>query len=373
MIQFSALLITIYIVAILWLLSGLLTNKWLKANRAGSENVNGMSVIVAFRNERENLPKLIASLEAQDLPHELWEAVLVDDGSTDNGFDLVMASQNQLPLKPLVLPNGQAGKKQALLFGLSEAKYDTIVFTDADCTLTPQWLSSIRESMENADFFQGEVKPQVKRDSILSMFEALDYLSLMAVSAASFAVGKPVIASSANLAFRRSKVSIDGKVLRTDIASGDDMFLLHHAKSIHGLRFKFLASPQVAVQTSFTGGIKGFISRRSRWASKAKAYTDFLTLLLSILVFTMNLWIVLSAILSVLGVITFTLPVMLVAAKTLVDLPFMAYYLFKTKQQNLLVVFIPLQIIYPFYVTFAATLGLIKGAPWKGRTNCKQS
>ncbi|HDP74698.1 MAG TPA: glycosyltransferase [Bacteroidales bacterium] len=369
MILFSAILITIYIIAILWLLTGLLTNKWLKTSKVGSENIHGISVVVAFRNERENLPKLIASLEAQDLPHEHWEAILIDDGSTDNGPNLVMASQNQLPLKPLVLPNGQAGKKQALLLGISQARYDTVVFTDADCIHTPQWLSSIVESMGNADFFQGEVKPQFERGSILSMFEALDYLSLMAVSAASFAVGKPVIASSANLAFRRSKVSVDGKILRTDIASGDDMFLLHHAKSIHGLRFKFLASPQVAVHTSFSGGIKGFISRRSRWASKAKAYTDSLTLLLSILVFTMNLWIVFSAILSVLGVVTFTLPITLVAAKTLVDFPFMAYYLFKTKQQNLLVVFIPLQMVYPFYVTIAAILGLIKGTTWKERTN----
>jgi len=369
MIVFSTIMIAIYVIAILWLLLGLLSNKWLEPNGTGSETVNGLSVVVAFRNERENLPNLIASLKAQDLPHELWEAILVDDGSTDNGSDLVVACKGQLPLKHLVLPTGQAGKKQALLHGFSVAKFDTIVITDADCTHTSQWLKSISECMGNTDFLQGEVKPLHEEGNILTRFEALDYLSLMAVSAASFAVGKPVIASSANLAFRRSKVNVDCKVLRTDIASGDDMFLLHHAKSLHGLRFKFLASPSVAVRTRFSGGFKGFISRRSRWASKAKAYTDSLTLLLSILVFTLNLWIVLSAILSVLGVITFTLPVTLVAAKTLVDLPFMAYYLFKTKQQNLLVVFIPLQIIYPFYVTFAAILGLIKGTTWKGRTN----
>lgn len=369
MIIISTILIAIYTIAILWLLKGLLTNNWLESNGAPSQTVNGISVIVAFRNERENLPKLIASLEAQDLSHEFWEAILVDDGSTDSGFDLVMSCKSQLPLKPLVLPDGQAGKKQALLYGLSAASFDTVVFTDADCTHTPQWLSSIREYMGSTDFLQCEVKPQFEKGSIISMFEALDYLSLMAVSAASFAVGKPVIASSANLAFRRSKVNVDAKVLRTDIVSGDDMFLLHHAKTITGLRFKFIASPRVAAFTSFSGGIKGFVLRRSRWASKATAYTDSLTLLLSFLVFTLNFWIVLLAVMLVLGLITFNLPISLLAAKAIVDLPFLAYYLFKTKQQNLLAVFIPLQILYPIYITFAAILGLIKGTTWKGRIN----
>lgn len=368
MILLSTILITTYIIVILWLLIGLMTNNWLEYPTENCKTVNGISVIVAFRNERENLSTLISSLMAQDLSHELWELILVDDGSTDKGAALAKGSEGKIPLKVLELPTGQEGKKQALLYGLSAAKFDIIVFTDADCTHSPHWLSSVRKCIGNADFFQGEVKPQLEKGSTLSMFEALDYLSLMAVSAASFAVGKPVIASSANLAFRRSKLNVNGKALRTDIASGDDMFLLHHAKSIHGLRFKFLASHQVAVTTSFSGGLKGFISRRSRWASKAKAYTDSQTLLLSFLVFAVNLWIVLSALLSVLGVITFTVPITLFATKTLVDLPFLAYYLFKTKQQNLLVVFIPLELIYPFYITFAAILGLIKGTTWKGRT-----
>lgn len=368
MILLTTILITIYSIAILWLLSGLLTNNWLESKEADSNTIIGISVIVAFRNERENLHKFVSSLEAQDLPHEFWEVIMVDDGSTDNGFSFV-AGSSQLPLKLFALPIGQSGKKQALLYGLKAAKFDTIVFTDADCSHNPHWLSSIRKSMEYADFFQGEVKPLYEKGGILSMFEALDYLSLMAVSAASFAMSKPVIASSANLAFRRSKLNVDGDVLRTDIASGDDMFLLHHAKTIPGLRFKFLASPQVAVFTKFSGGLKGFILRRSRWASKASAYTDSHTLLLSLLVFALNLWIVILEILSVYGVIAFTLPITVLAVKTLVDLPFLSYYLFKTKQQNLLAVFIPLQIVYPFYITFTAILGLTKGVTWKGRTN----
>lgn len=368
MILFSTILISVYLLAILLLLLGLLSNRWLKAFDSDYNFANGISVIVAFRNECQNLPKLIASLEAQDLPRELWEVILVDDGSTDDGVEVVKERLNQIPLKLLVLPTGQTGKKQALLHGLSVAKFDTIVFTDADCIPGPRWLSTIAGEMGKYHLVQGEVKPQLERGSLLSRFEALDYLSLMAVSAASFSIGRPVIASSANLAFKRSAIMVDAKTLRTDIASGDDMFLLHHAKAIPGLQSKFLASPHIAVHTAFGGGVVGFLARRSRWASKALAYTDLDTLFLSVLVFAVNFWISLLFVLSFTHAVDMALPVTMLATKTLVDFPFLAYYLFKTQQQKLLAVFIPLQIVYPFYISFTALAGLLKVTGWKGRT-----
>lgn len=367
MIIFSAILISFYLLAILWLLSGLLSNRWLKTDSSSSNAFDGISVIVAFRNERANLPKLLESLRVQDLPNGLWEVILVDDGSTDNALQLVENSMNGIPVVSLVLPEGQSGKKQALLYGLSRARFNTIAFTDADCIPGPQWLSTIAQSMKHLHFLQGEVSPQVVKGDFFSMFEALDYLSLMAVSAASFSNGRPVIASSANLAFNRSAVMVDAKALKTHMASGDDMFLLHHAKSKPGLRLGFLASPQIAVGTVFDGGIKGFISRRSRWASKALAYTDPDTILLSAVVFIFNLWLAVLIVLSILGIVHPALPLATIAAKTLVDFPFLVYYLTKTSQQKLLVVFIPLQIVYPFYISFTAIVGLLKGTVWKGR------
>ncbi|MEW5845229.1 MAG: glycosyltransferase [Bacteroidota bacterium] len=368
MILFSTILLSIYLLAILLLLLGLLSNRWLKTGNSQYNLTNGISVIVAFRNERQNLPKLVASLELQDLPLDFWEAILVDDGSTDNGMELVKERLTQIPLKLLVLPTGQTGKKQALLYGISVAKFDTIVFTDADCAPNPQWLSTIAGEMAKYHLVQGEVKPQLEVGSLLSRLEALDYLSLMAVSAASFSIGRPVIASSANLAFKLSAIKVDGKTLRTDIASGDDMFLLHHAKTIPGLQCRFLASPQVAVQTTFGGGIKDFLARRTRWASKASAYSDSDTLFLAALVFVMNFWIVLLFILSFTHTVDMAIPFTMLAAKTSVDFPFLAYYLFKTQQQKLLAVFIPLQVVYPFYISFTALAGLLKVTGWKGRT-----
>jgi len=207
----------------------------------------------------------------------------------------------------------------------------------------------------------------VQGKNLLTMFEALDYLSLMAVSAASFTKGHPVIASSANLAFNRQKVKVDESTLRTDLASGDDMFLLQHARSARDVRMGFWASPGVSVFTRFDGGVKGFLQRRIRWASKAPAYSQPDLIFLSLLVFALNLCIALLLILSILGSYSFTIPIIALAAKSLADFPFLAFYLFKTGQQKLLVVFLPLQAVYPFYITFTAISGFFKSARWKDR------
>ena len=42
------------------------------------------SIIVPFRNEAENLPKLLHTLSFLDYPNELFEVILVDDESDDN-------------------------------------------------------------------------------------------------------------------------------------------------------------------------------------------------------------------------------------------------------------------------------------------------
>ncbi len=361
-------LIFLYSAAITFLLIGLISGRWIANDEPDFKHAAGITVVVAFRNERNNLPALINSLMRQDLPREFWEIILVNDGSTDGSAEQMKNLKSDVHLRLLSLPKGQMGKKQALLYGISHARYSIIVFTDADCTHSPQWLSTIAAQMEHHDFLQCEVVPVVDSGNLLSMFEALDYVSLMAVSAASFSLGCPVIASSANMVFNSQKIYVDASALRTDIASGDDMFLLHHAKRLKGLRIGFASSSAIAAHTRFDGGLIGFFRRRSRWASKSLAYNDLQTILLGLLVLSINLLLVVLLMLTIAGTVKPLLLFFVWLAKGLVDFSFMAYYLYRTKQLKLLSVFILLQVLYPFYISASAIVGFIKGTSWKGRS-----
>lgn len=324
----------------------------------------GVSVIVAFRNEEKNLQHLINSFNAQVLPYELWEVIFVDDNSTDGSFELINSTSKNFNFKLIKLSNVK-GKKSAIIEGVKNSNFDLIAITDADCTVSTIWLSDL---MEHSDYalIQRPVIVETHH-SLVNMFEALDYASLMATSVGSFGLGRPVIAASANLAFRKDLIDVNSESLRADISSGDDIFLLHSAKRKKGNRLSFDLSRKGFVSTRFDGGIAGFIRRRKRWASKASGYKDFDTISVALIVLLFNLWIVSLSVLLLLGYSSIYNLLIAWLVKTAVDFPLLFVFLKRTNQLKLMLVFLPLQLIYPFYISYSAIAGLFGGQIWKGR------
>src|SRR5688572_20134813 len=59
--------------------------------------VTFISVIIAARNEQENIPLLIDSLAQQQYPEHLWEVIIVDDHSSDETLALLLTLKHRLP------------------------------------------------------------------------------------------------------------------------------------------------------------------------------------------------------------------------------------------------------------------------------------
>ena len=51
--------------------------------------VNSFSIIIPFRNEANNLPELLSSLNTLEYPGELFEIILVDDDSNDTSVEII--------------------------------------------------------------------------------------------------------------------------------------------------------------------------------------------------------------------------------------------------------------------------------------------
>ncbi|HPI43918.1 MAG TPA: glycosyltransferase [Tenuifilaceae bacterium] len=351
----------LYAILLLSLLIGLL--RTLNCQRF-AKKADGISVIVAFRNEVENLPELIKSFNSQTLPFSQWEVIFIDDNSSDTSISAINSNSKNFNFR-LIQLSGVEGKKRAIIEGVKNASYNLIAITDADCTPSEFWLDSL---VKSGDFALIQRPVLVAPSySIANMFEALDYASLMAVSAGSFGLGRPVIAASANLAFRKDLVDVNIETLRTDISSGDDMFLLHTAKQNKDNKLMFNLRANGFVTTKFEGGFSGFIRRRKRWASKASGYKDFDTILVASVVLLFNLSIVLLAMGLLLGYTSIYNLLIALLIKTFVDFPLLFVFLKRTKQLKLMLVFLPLQFIYPFYISYSAIAGLFGGQIWKGR------
>lgn len=89
----------------------------------------GISVIIAARDEEGNITRRLDDLLAQDYPQSHMEILVVSDGSRDRTEEVVKKyAAGNVTIYSL---GGGSGKAAALNYGVSQAKGEIIVFTDA--------------------------------------------------------------------------------------------------------------------------------------------------------------------------------------------------------------------------------------------------
>lgn len=93
-----------------------------------------ISVIIPMHNARATIAAALDSLLAQTMPE--WEAVIVDDGSTDGGHDIAAAYAYR-DSRIRLLRQAGAGPAAARNAGLSAATGEFVAFLDAHDTLHP--------------------------------------------------------------------------------------------------------------------------------------------------------------------------------------------------------------------------------------------
>lgn len=103
-----------------------------------------LSVVVPLRNEEEVLPQLAERLAATlDGLGGDWEAVLVDDGSTDGTYGLAVELHGQDPRFKVVRLSRGFGHQVALSAGLDLARGDAVVTMDGDLQHPPEVISEL--------------------------------------------------------------------------------------------------------------------------------------------------------------------------------------------------------------------------------------
>jgi dolichol-phosphate mannosyltransferase len=102
-----------------------------------------VTLIVPCLNEELNIPKLVARLDAMQPLARGWEAVIVDDGSTDATAQITEKLMETYSWLRLVKHPRNLGLGAALRTGLSNARGEIICTIDADCTMAPEHLPEL--------------------------------------------------------------------------------------------------------------------------------------------------------------------------------------------------------------------------------------
>lgn len=353
---------TILVSAIYFCLIALFIKGWNQTPtfhfRTDEPTNTGVSVVVACRNEAENLPTLLKALKNQTF--EPFQLILIDDHSTDSTFEIMKQAEKQFE-SLLFLKSENYGKKQALKLGIENATNQLIITTDADCSPPPHWLETIIQFQEHtkSDLIIGPVEIQ----PALTLFEKmqqLEFLSLVSSGAGAAGIGQAIMCNGANLAFQKQIWLDNFEKLHTKSNSGDDVFLLHALKKQNG-SIHFLKSTQAIVSTKACETMQSFFEQRKRWASKTPLYTDFATIVVAIIVFAVSLLQLIlifasffqSEYLIYLTILTFS--------KFVAD----SFFLFQTSaffgQKITAKTFFTLAVVYPFYIVYSAISGISKG------------
>ncbi len=257
-------------------------------------DTHAFTVLIAARNEADNLPHLLRDLAAQEPVPGGFEVLLVDDHSTDATARLVREAAASLPVRLLTLadqPGAPTGKKAAIRAAVQAARTPWLLFTDADCRLPTGWVRAYAGAVARdpaARFISGPVL--LTGAGALATLQGLELAGLVGVGAAGIGLGQPTMCNGANLAYRRADFfAVGGFAGNEAVASGDDEFLLHKLHAAFPGSIRFLAEPAAIVRTAAQPTLRQLLRQRVRWASKWQHYQTRAPQRLAVLVLAANL------------------------------------------------------------------------------------
>ena len=343
-----------------------------------------LSVIIPARNEAENLPALLNSLSLQTYPKNLFEVLIIDDHSTDDTAAVVKkynAANIKLVSLQQFINNKELNsyKKKAIEIGIQQSSGTLIVTTDADCTVHPDWLLTI------ASFYE-QYKPafiaapvSINNDArFIEIFQALDFMTLQGITAAAVHNNFHSMCNGANMAYERIAFDeVNGFKGIDNIASGDDMLLMHKIYKKYPERVLFLQSKDAVVQTAPVKTISEFFNQRIRWASKADKYDDKRIFIVLLSVYLFNVMLLLLPVIAVFKNIQYSifnvqftlleLWIILLIIKTITELFFLIPVSNFFGKKQLLLFFPFMQPFHIIYTIIAGWLGKFGSYRWKER------
>jgi cellulose synthase/poly-beta-1,6-N-acetylglucosamine synthase-like glycosyltransferase len=362
--------LVIYVVFILQLIFGF--DKVKTFVRTDEKPVTKFSIIVPFRNEEKNLPKLLKSISKLNYPKDLFEIILVDDFSTDASERVYIKwrMENGL-IETTLLENlrlSNSPKKDAISRAIPILKHDWVVTTDADCTVNKNWLLTLDNFIQKntVEMVVGAVVYKTK-NNWFHQFQQLDLLSLQGTTIGSFGIGKPFMCNGANFAYTKKLFNeIGGFGGNNKMASGDDVFLLQKALKNHADKVHYLKNTDTIVKTKPENDLFKLFMQRVRWASKTTGYSGYYSKSLAVLVLAMNLSLIVGLYLLTTNSLNWKTLLIIFSVKYFVD------YLLLLKSNQYLrkgKFIFPLasSLVYPFFSSFVGLYSLVGGFTWKNR------
>ncbi len=233
-----------------------------------------VSVIICARDEEQNLEVNLPSILEQEYPN--YEVIVVDDCSEDNSDMTLQRLSKKYPhLKTTRIKKDAKfshNKKLAVTVGIKAAKYDWLVFTDADCKPeSMNWLKSLQKHFiaptEIVLGYGGYKKEKGFLNHMIrfeTMFIAMQYLTFAMA-------GKPYMGVGRNLAYRKSLFFKNkGFAGHHHIDTGDDDIFIN--QTAHKKNTRVAIDSKSHTRSKAASSFKAWTNQKRRHLGSFKLY-----------------------------------------------------------------------------------------------------
>lgn len=326
-----------------------------------------VTMIIPFRNEKQNLPTIISCLQNLDYPVDKLKLIFVNDHS-DDGSEHIPQSADIKFRKAVILANGE-GKKAALTTGIEKAETEWIVTTDADVNFESSWLKKLFsvDHLSEVEMICGMVliRNSEENSSVLSVFQEMEFDMMQATGMAALSMHQPLLNSGANLAFKKkSWQDLGGYSAHSNIRSGDDTFLMFAMQERFG--DVIIGNTEAIVKTKPSGTWSEFVQQRQRWASKGRYYKNKNVRTVGIIVMLSSLFLPILYFVSAVPEIGMIL-ITSIIVRAVTEIRLIKNVSKITGKTYAIYELIAMSLFYPFFLLSLTLSAPFNKSQWKGR------
>ncbi len=326
-----------------------------------------ISVIIAARNESDNLQLFLESILTQDYPN--YEVIVVNDCSYDNSSDVLKGYQSRFPhLKVVELEEDDKykhGKKFAVTLGIKAAKNEHLLFTDADCNpVSKHWINHMQAGFQEGKEIVIGHSPYIKEKGFLNAFSRFEtfYTAFQYIS---FSLkGKTYMGVGRNLAYTKTLFFKNkGFAAHMHLLSGDDdLFVNQNASKTN---VSVCLHPDSFVMSPAKNSFKDYFKQKLRHLSVGKEYKKRDQYNLSLIAMSGILFYITLALAFILQI-----PLQITLSILFARILLLGVYFFPAMKRlgvkELFPLYIFFDILYYIFIPFWAVLSMIiKQKKWK--------
>jgi len=187
-----------------------------------SKSLPYVSVVICIYNGVKFLKDAIDSLLDQNYPKDMYEIILVDDGSTDGSsnicLNILKETENKLPVI-IYVQQKNSGLSAARNTGVKNSKGQIIAFIDQDAVATEDWITDITNKFTTSQL------PQIIGGQVLLLNKNSKFASLLFDSMFSYYMTDKHSVIGTNMAFSRVLLNENNPFHPAFVSRADETYI----------------------------------------------------------------------------------------------------------------------------------------------------